>query len=246
MAKPTLLAAAVLCVAAAQAQTLHFTTEVSVPSAYIKDGKIVGYATDKLREALKRAGVQADFELLPWTRSFAMARTAPDTCVYPTGRTPEREAMFHWIGPVAHTDWWLFGLATRDFKIRTLRDARGLRIGSYNGDVRGEFLKSRGFLVDMAQSDEVNPQKLMLHRIDLWVTGAIAAQRRLEESGLTDEVAPVLMFNSMELYLACNPRTPKAVLAQLQAAFDSMERDGTLQRIEQEYGVEPPRNPRKK
>lgn len=235
--------AALLTSLAAPAQSLHITTESSAPSAFMQDGKLTGYATDKLREALRRAGLQADFELLPWVDAIGRARAQTDTCVYPTTRTPERERQFRWVGPIAHTDWWLYGVANRDYRVATLRDARALRIGAYTGDVRGEFLKSRGFLVDFAADDAVNPKRLVTNRIDLWVTSPMAAQAYLEQVGLTDEVQPILKFNSALLYLACHPKTPARALEKLDAALDAMERDGFSRRIEDAYGIEPRRRP---
>jgi polar amino acid transport system substrate-binding protein len=223
----------------ASPQTLHLTTESSYPSVYMEQGRVVGYATDKLREALRRAGIAYDIDLLPWPRAFANARGTASTCVYPTGRTPEREELFKWVGPVARTEWWLYGLARRDFAIATLADARGLRIGAYNGDVRADYLKQHGFAVDTVTNDDLNPRKLMLGRIDLWVTGPLVAQRKLRDLGLADEVTPVLMFNRVELYLACNPATPAGQLARLAAALEAIEKDGTARRIEHAYGADP-------
>jgi polar amino acid transport system substrate-binding protein len=224
---------------AAGAQVLHLTTESSYPSAYLDHGRVVGYATDKLHEALRRAGVAHDIDLLPWPRALASARGSAATCVYPTARTPERAGAFKWVGPVARTEWWLYGLARRNFAIANLADARGLRIGAYNGDVRAEYLKQHGFAVDAVTNDDFNPRKLVLGRIDLWVTGPLVARRKLHDLGLADEVAPVLMFNRIDLYLACNLATPDAQLAKIGAALEAMDKDGTTRRIEHAYGADP-------
>jgi polar amino acid transport system substrate-binding protein len=242
---PALLSAtllsATLLPATLLAQPLHLTTEASSPSAYMKKGRLEGYITDTLREALRRADISYDIAVLPWQRAFANARANPSTCVYPTARTAERAAQFKWVGPVTTTEWRLYGLARRHFAIATLEDARGLRIGAYNGDVRAEYLKQRGFAVDSVADDDLNPGKLVRGRIDLWVAGSVRAERKLDELGLADAVAPVLVFNRVDLYLACNLATPEAQLAKVGAALRALEADGTARRISRAYGVDQPR-----
>jgi polar amino acid transport system substrate-binding protein len=214
---------------------LTLVTEESFPSVMMERGQMAGYAIDKIREAMRRAGITYRIDIEPWMRAYTVAQRVPNTCVFPTGRIPEREKLFTWVAPIAHTDWWLYGLAHRDYQVRTLEDARKLRIGGYVGDVRGEYLRGRGFQVDFAGTDSANLKKLMVGRIDLWVTSERFAQLRLREAGLEDEIAPVLLFNSIDLYLACHPGTAPALVARLAAAFSSIDRDGTSRAMEHKY-----------
>ncbi|UUZ51014.1 transporter substrate-binding domain-containing protein [Massilia sp. B-10] len=148
-------------------------------------------------------------------RALTLAHTQHHTCVFMTTRTPERETWFHWIGPISQADWVLFGRADRHFEIRTLDDARGLRIGAYNGDVRGEFLKARGLNVEFAQNDDSNPKKLMLDRIDLWVNSTRSSRAVLARTGLTGKVVPVHTYQLVKLYLACNAAMPVVDIARM-------------------------------
>ncbi|UUZ56499.1 transporter substrate-binding domain-containing protein [Massilia sp. H-1] len=145
-----------------------------------------------------------------------------------TTRTPERETWFHWIGPISQADWVLFGRADRHFEIRTLDDARGLRIGAYNGDVRGEFLKARGLNVEFAQNDDSNPKKLMLDRIDLWVNSTRSSRAVLARTGLTGKVVPVHTYQLVKLYLACNAAMPVVDIARMNGAA----RDGGRRQLQ--------------
>jgi hypothetical protein len=47
------------------------------------------------------------------------------------------------------------------------------------------------------------------------------------------------MFNTVELYLACNPETPSVMLDKVREALASQQRDGTAQKIEARYTGEP-------
>lgn len=221
---------------AGAAPALHIVTESSPPASMLAaDGSVIGSGTEKVREILKRAGVEYKIELLPWKRAYTQALENPDTCIYSTTRTPEREKLFQWIGPTDEGEWVLLGRADRQYGLKTLEDARRLRIGTYNGDARDEYLRARGFLVDPAPNDKVNPQKLMMNRIDLWAVSVRKGVPRLENSKWAGKIVPVLVFNQIKVYLACNPGVPAEVVSRMNAAMETMVKDGTARRIALKY-----------
>lgn len=197
--------------------------------------RVIGIATDKVREAMQRAGIDYTIELLPWKRAYLVAQQRPDACVYSTSRTPEREALFKWAGPTDVGQWVMMGRADSKLKLRSLEDARGLRIGTYNGDARDAYLRGRGFRVDAANEDLANAGKLLLDRIDLWAAGLRGGSTILSRYGYDKKIVPLLVFKNIELYLACNRGVPDAVVARLNAAFAAIVRDGTARRIERSY-----------
>lgn len=215
---------------------LYITTEAVAPSS-MRDraGQVVGISTDKVRAAFERAGLAYTFDLLPWKRAYAAARERPDACVYSTTRTPERELLFKWVGPLDSAEWVLMARANRRFSLRTLEDARPYRIGTYNGDARDDYLRSRGFKVDPAPNDLTNPKKLLLGRIDLWAAALRAGSPVLQQNNWDGHIVPVLVFNRPDVYLACNHALPDEVITRLNAAFRALERDGTMGRIERSY-----------
>ncbi len=252
----TVLATVLLCGAAtaqADARTgtapsapLYITTEAAAPSSMQDgEGKVVGISTDKVRAAMERAGLPYTIDLLPWKRAYAAARDRPDACVYSTTRTAERELLFKWVGPIDSAEWVLMARANRRFSLRTLEDARPYRIGTYNGDARDHFLRSRGFRVDSAPNDLTNPRKLLLGRIDLWAAALRVGSPVLEQNGWAGHIVPVLVFNRFEVFLACNRAVPDEVIARLNTAFSALERDGTMGRIERSYDTWSVRQPGK-
>jgi polar amino acid transport system substrate-binding protein len=214
---------------------LTITTESSPPTSMQVGERIVGSATERVREIMARTGVAYTIEMYPWKRAYAAALSHANTCVYSTTRLPEREALFKWVGPTDEGEWVLMGRADRQFHLRTLDDARRLRIGTYFGDARDDYLRQRGFDVDRAQNDSINPQKLLLGRIDLWAASMRRAAQALDQRGLKGKIVPVLVFNKVQVYLACNPSVPDALVARMNAAFEAMRRDGTLKRIDEKY-----------
>jgi polar amino acid transport system substrate-binding protein len=232
--------------AAGQAQPggLAIATEYSPPTSMQEGERVIGSATEKVREALARTATPYTIDVLPWKRAYNHALARPDGCVYSTTRTPEREHLFKWVGPTDEGEWVLLGRADHRYRLETLEDARKLRIGTYNGDARDAYLRARGFLVDPAPNDSINPRKLMLKRIDLWAAGLRRGSPYLAVNGYGGRIVPVFTFNRVKLYLACNVAVPDATIDKLNAALEGMARDGTTRRIERKYDTwTAPRHP---
>jgi polar amino acid transport system substrate-binding protein len=218
-----------------QAGSLFIATEYSPPTSMQDGAQVIGSATEKVREAMARASLAYTLEMLPWKRAYSSALNRPDGCVYSTTRTPEREKLFKWAGPTDEGEWVLLGRADHGYRFTSLEDARKLRIGTYNGDARDAYLRARGFQVDPAPNDLINPRKLMLKRIDLWAAGFRNGSDYLALNGYAGRIVPVFTFNRVKLYLACNPSVPDASIDKLNAAFEAMQRDGSARRIERKY-----------
>jgi polar amino acid transport system substrate-binding protein len=216
---------------------LSITAELSPPSSMLVDGKLSGFATEKVRALMARSSIGYSINVYPWKRAYTLALTKADTCVYSTTRQPDREQLFKWVGPTHENDWTLFALAARNIKLTTIEDARTLRIGAYNGDVRSEYLLAHGYKVDAVQDRLSNPRKLMLGRIDLWVTSLRVGHATIAQHGWSGQIVPVLTFNRTQLYLACNPSVPDALIATMNARLQGMKLDGTSAAIEHKFDV---------
>jgi polar amino acid transport system substrate-binding protein len=236
----TVIVAAMLALgcAASQAQPvprLVLTTESAAPHSMLEGKRVVGIGADTVREIMVRAHIDHTVEILPWKRAYTAALEHHDTCVFSTTRTPEREALFKWVGPIGEADWVLMARADRKIHLDSLDDARRYRIGTYNGDARDLYLRARGFDVDPAPNDLLNPRKLMANRIDLWAASIRRGSVALERMGYAGKIVPVLVFNKIRVYLACNRAVPDELRARMSTALESMEHDGSLQRIMHRY-----------
>lgn len=215
--------------------TLRLVTEHGPPASMRDGDKIVGIATDKLREAMARTGIAYTIELMPWKLAYSFALNEPATCVFAAARNAEREASFKWIGPLGELDWTMFARADRPMKLTSLEDARGMRIGTYKGDVSETYLRGQGYTVDSAVDGMLNPGKLLAGRIDLWITSSTGGQINLVQLGLEKKIVPVLTFKHSELFMACNRAVSDEVVAKLSAALAAMRADGSAEAIDRKY-----------
>lgn len=227
-----------LCLAASAAvlaEGLILTTEEAPPTNFSLDGgkTITGSATEQIREMMQRAGVTYSISMFPWKRAYAMAESDKNTCVYATTRTPEREAKFHWIGPVAPNDWMLFVKADSTVTVKNLDEAKKFRVGGYRGDAEAEFLEAQGFKMDNAGDNDQALKKLVDGRIDIMATGMLDGPWAAKKLGV--RIKPILNFKATELHLACNKSVPTALVDKLNATLKAMEKDGTTAAINKKY-----------
>ncbi len=229
------LAGLSLAAYAAPRPRLFIATENSPPSVMMDQGKLTGFTTEKIRTIMERVGIDYEIEILPFKRAFLQAQTRADTCTYSLTRIPEREKLFKWIGPTHKSDWTLFGLAGRDYKVASLEDARKYRIGAYFGDVRGETLAAQGYSVSTVRERLSNPRKLLVNRIDLWASSLQMGGSIVADNGWAEQIVPVLTFKRTELYLACNLGLSDELVARMNAALRAMDAEGVSAAIERKY-----------
>lgn len=216
-------------------EPLRINTEQTPPSSMLVEGIVLGRETEKIRGLMARTATPYTIDLLPWKRAYTNALLHSDTCTYSTTRTPEREALFKWVGPTDVAEWQLWGRVGKRFNLRNLEDARNFRIGTSNGDARDVYLRSRGFKVEAVSDDMLNFKKLMLDRIDLWAVSVRTGTTGPRVGMWQEKVVPRLVFHRAHVYLACNTAVPTELIDRLNATLDEMRRDGTFERIERKY-----------
>jgi polar amino acid transport system substrate-binding protein len=101
--------------------------------------------------------------------------------------------------------------------------------------VRDSYLRDKGFHVDTADNDSLNPRKLLHDRIDLWASGPYESAAQIVANGWSGKIVPVLAFNRVDLYLACNLATEDGMVDQMNATLNAMSNDGTSAKIDRRY-----------
>ncbi len=217
---------ALLGMATAQGGTLSLATESYPPFNFeTPEGGLDGISVRVMNQLLEETGIEAEIRLLPWSRAYAEAQSNPDTCVFSTTRTPQREELFEWVGPLVENQWHAYALEGSDVAAQSLDDLHDYRVGGYRDDAVALYVEARGIEIDTAPNDRLNARKLAADRIDVWVSGEHLAPwyARLEEIG---ELRSLFAFNDTVMSLACHPDTDRDRLDRLQAALDAMREDG--------------------
>lgn len=198
------------------APSLTLVTESRPPRQMLENGNVVGTATAKVKSLMDSGGLSYSLDLYPFARAFHMAKTQPNVCIFSIARTQERENQFIWITPALTQIHRVF-LARDDSNIRlnSLDDAKKYSVGTYNGDAMDKYFKDLNWNVDTAPYDVSNLYKLISKRIDLWVDDEQVAQYLIETNNDKTPIHSVYDIQTLDIFLACNPKTDTETIANL-------------------------------
>lgn len=226
---------------------LRLLTEISPPAQMEVDGRLTGRTVELMREAMRRLGLDLPIKVLPWARAYQMALSGPETGLFATTRTAEREALFKWAGPLTRLQWVFYARKGSNLAISSLEDAKKVkRIGTYRMDAREQFLRRQGFSnLESVNDQATNLRKLMLGRVDLvagtnFGTYGIARKANIDP----EQIEEVFAFRTMDLYLAFSRDVPDEQVARWNTTFEAMHDDGSFRRIYQTWqpgSIMPPR-----
>lgn len=240
------------------AQTmLQGVTEQFAPYTFEdQNGAAAGIVTEVVQAIVAKAGLNIRIAVYPWARTYKIASEEPNTLIFSIFKTPEREALFHWIGPVIpHVEIGLYKLKERtDIQMHSFEDAKKYLIGVVRDTVFHTYLLEHGFdrkNID-AQADPLQNLKLLfLKRTDLVFADPFENAAQLQHLGLPfDQMEKALSmpeFNT-DFYVAISKQTPEDVVQKLQTAFKEIETDGVtipaiLEKYRKQYNIAAPQNP---
>jgi len=232
-----LILALLLTLGTTSARALELLTEENPPLNHMQDGQVAGTATQVLREMVQRAGLQANFHVLPWSEAFSRARVEAVTCVYSTVRNAERNNQFRWVGPIARGYWSAFALEGFP-RLKHADDLKKYRIG-VTRDARAAYLRQRGYnrLIEVDDNSSV-PRRLTLNTdqtggVALRVTQGFNAKDIAAKAGVQNLQEAFAALISQDYWLACNPDLPSGELRGLTEALREMRKDGTYRKLTQ-------------
>lgn len=245
MRKLLILCAAILWSATtAYGQSIRVVTEEWPPYSYTQDGKIIGVVTEIVRETLDRSGLDYTIESYPFARSYSMAQSEKNVLIYSIVRIPSREQQFKWIKlDGLAIDMHLFKPKFRDdIQVASLNDARKYRVGVTRETSTHHFLISKGFRDDKnlfpVNCEQFNILKSQpdTMRIDLTTGDRLSLAHWLKKSELPADywVQQIPLFRE-PLYMAFGTKTSRAVVEQVQAAFEQVRQEGLLEIIVDKY-----------
>ena len=214
------------------ADELRIITEISPPYNFIdKDYQITGQSTEIVQAIMEATGIHAEIETMPWSEGLALAEEGPGIVLYSTNRTPQREELFKWVGPIGSYEQAFFAKKGSGLQIKSLEDAMKVdKIGVYKDDAGAQFLESQGFEnLDISMTDAQALQKLMKGDVDLWLGTKDGLALMAEEAGVNVdnlELMPTVVIKA-NLYIAFSKEVSDSIVNEWQAALDKLktERD---------------------
>lgn len=212
-----------------------FNMSISGQTFAHKPDDITGLCTDLVKQMLTHTSISFSMKLRDWSAGLSRAMKKPNHGIFCTAKTEERLPYFNWVGPLAEIQWTLFAKPGSSIKLNKLEDAKKYRIGGYKGDVLSDYLIDRGFNVITITNDALNPRKLVLGQIDLWVSDKLSGPYLASETEDIEDLVPALVFNSTPLYLAVNKETNPKTLESLKNAYKLIKSNGEADAITEQY-----------
>lgn len=237
-----LLLLSLLC-AELPATELVLYTEENPPINYTQAGELEGMAVEVVRELLQRTDSRAQILSVPWARGYRMATTQPDVGLFVTVRTPERETLFRWVGPIISTSTTLYARSGEALPVTTLEEARQLgRIAVPRDWYSHQVLVRLGFSnLELVPKPHEMVRMTLLGRVPLMVYEDQLLPGLLQEVGAPpDALQPVHTFMRTSSYIAFSLGTDPMRVQRWQAALDAMKRDGSFARIHRRWFPDEP------
>ncbi|MFZ6819405.1 substrate-binding periplasmic protein [Undibacterium sp. Ji22W] len=243
--KILLITASLLCL---NTQVLAQTPAKPILSLYCEDDKplqffdenknLTGLTVEVVQEIQKRIGNKDRIQVVPWSRGIDKLNKEPNSLLFTMARTPDREDLYQWIGPILMIEYGLYVKADSTIHIQKLEDAKKIGlIGVYRDDIRDQTLSKLGFTnLDRASSVTSSFKKLMIGRIAAYADAkkGVAITANLAGYQASDvKLAYDLFKNS--LYIAVSKNTDAAIVAQWNNTLDEMKRDKSFLKILKKY-----------
>jgi polar amino acid transport system substrate-binding protein len=221
------------------AQAVDVWVENFPPFGYEENNKLTGLSTEVLEYIMKDTGIKAEkWEIAPWARAYMKAQKNHNSILCTVVKTSEREKMFHWIGPIADRNIYVYKLKSRkDIQINSLEDLKKYSVGVVRKVAAADLCKEKGITVEETNSDELNLKKLHAKRIDLAIFFDYAVSYFAKLNSIPPAVfsQAYLFDGSQKYYIVIQKDSDAEMVKKLQNSFNKLKNNGGLQKIQQKF-----------
>ncbi|WP_161625360.1 substrate-binding periplasmic protein [Maridesulfovibrio hydrothermalis] len=223
------------------ATELYITAEHYPPYSYKENGRPTGFLVELVHQIQEKIGEEkGEINFYPWARAYKQLQVGIADVLFPMGMTPERSAMFKFVGPVFWNDIYFYRLKGSSVVVESVEDARKVgKIAVTRDDLYHQTLRDMGFTnLDVSSSHKSDYLKLLKGRVDLLPMGERTLPhflRAVPELGANDleRVGPAIFFTTT--YIAFSLKTPDAVIKKWQEALDDLKKGGNWNNIMDKY-----------
>ncbi len=224
---------------------IHVMTENYPPYNFMEDGKLQGICVEVLLEIFKRTGARQtvnDIELLPWARGYRNLQHQKNSCLFGMARTPKRENLFKWAGPITDGRAVLIALNSSDLSIKTFDDVNKYRVGVVKDDMGEQCLIKAGIKkanLDYSYGENAAKEiivKLNSKIVDMWLFDEISARWMLKKYGFDSKLyKTVYVVSKVQVYYAFHKDVSDKLINRFQAVLDDLIKEGVYQKIVSRY-----------
>jgi len=228
-----------------EASRLKVITEDFAPFNYLENKKVTGFTTEIVKELIKRTGVLIERDkilLWPWKRAYDTALNENNVLLFTTTRTPQRENLFNWVGPIYPREQWMFRLKSRkDIIIRSLEEAKQYKTvevedsANFNTFIRHGFEPHKNLFIVTTWDSKIH--MLLAGRVDFASFLPLEMAYRMKQLGKKFDLVEkqFLISGEFKYYLAFSKGTSLGLVDKFKNAFNEMKQDGFYDKILTKY-----------
>lgn len=251
MSRHALLFAAALCIAphvAAAAETVTLRADVWYPHNGEPGANPPGYMIEIARELLGPAGIEINYQNMPWERALTMTRNGEIDCVVGAARGDAPDFVFP-SESQGMDQSYAFVKKGNAWRYTGVDSLARIKIGvidgySYSEEIDAYIAKHKGTPnVQSVAGDtplEQNIRKLAGGRIDAVIESRPVFLAMASKLGMADKFAEAGPAGEpSELFIACSPKRPiaKRVTQLLGGGMATLRAGGKLKIILDRYGL---------
>ncbi|MEE3927908.1 substrate-binding periplasmic protein [Pseudomonas viridiflava] len=226
--------------APARADHYQVVTEEWAPYNYSENGQLTGMTTEIVRAIMKVTGHEFTLVLAPSMRASHILKMRPRTIMYSMFRTPEREHLYKWVGPILEESIHPYQLATATPVTSLEQLLHAPQITTRHAGLLPDMLQSLGFRnLDKSATESVQLYRMLLNGRTGIIIGDTAAgvayqSRHLNIAPGTLRQVPIELYRS-SLYIAFSQDSEDELVASWASALETLRQSGELERIQQRY-----------
>jgi len=209
---------------------VEMLTEAYPPYNFNEGGTLKGIAVDLLIAASHKmeAPIKRDeIKLQPWARAYRKTLEGPNTGLFATTRTEEREDKFKWVGPIAKTRIVVLAKKGSGISISSADDLKNYSVGVIRDDIGEQLTKGAGVPesnIQQASNADSLAKKLDAGRIQLWAYEENVARWFIKTNGFDNDTFVVVhVLKEAELYYAFSKDVDGSIIESLQKGLDQVK-----------------------
>ena len=222
-----------------KAESIKLVIQEFPPFSYTEttSAEIHGFLVDKVLEIMKRAGETPSLSSTSLARGLNATLSAENTCLFGLRRTPERENLYKWVGPLTTDTWILYARKEDQRVLKRFDDAKPFAIGSYRNAATGLQLAEQGYHIVFVGEDEENPRLLINKRLDYWIVSELHGMYIAEQQGFGKQIVPAIKYKNIELNMLCNLHMDQQRIDLFNKINKILDNDGTMDKILRKNGL---------
>lgn len=234
------LPAASLAAEAADPTTnLSYLSEEFRPYNYMEYGQPKGLSVDLLKLMWKEMGVEEQpIQFMPWPRAYEMAQSQSGIVLFATLRSPERENLFKWVGPIAMSRTLLISKNDSPLVMSSINDAAEKTVGVVRDYASAVMLEKHTDILNIytVATPEIAIRMLSSGRVDLISIEERAFVRIVKSMKKSlNDFKVVWLVTAATSYYALSKDTPDSLVARLQKACNVVRQGPKYDELVERY-----------